>query len=563
MATSTATSMATPLTLVPGRWRALGVLLVGSFMVLLDTSIVTNGLATIQRDLGATYAQVQFVLTAYSIAFGMMLITGGRLGDRFGRKRLFVLGLLGFTLTSALCGLAWSPLALIVFRVFQGLSAALLLPQVSSFIQVLFPLHERPRAFGIQGAIIGLGIVAGPLLGGLLIGANLFGAQWRPIFLVNAPLGLLTLVLAARVLPESKADQARDFDIAGVVLLSAALFLLTYPIIQGREEGWPAWLLAMLAASLPVFAVFIVQQRRLIARGRTPLVQLSLFSDRAFAVGAMMTFVFQAGVLSYFVAMSLFLQVGLGYTPIHAALLLILYQISIAVSSLLSARLSALLERSILALGMVLLAVGLVASLAILRATALDYQGYELFPALVVGGFGFGCVIAPLQSVILARVNPLFAGSASGVLATLQQVGSAVGVAIIGVILFGQLASGADVASGHAVPTIERSLVALAVPAPAVQSITTGFSTCFRDRSRQSDPYATPASCKASAGTLPPALARPVGATLSSAATQARKENFLNALLITLRFQLAVYGLCFLLVWFLPRRPIGQAHKRT
>lgn len=161
----------------PTRWRTLPVLLLALFMVLLDTSIVTNGLATLQRDLGASSSEAQFVLTSYTVAYGVLLITGGRLGDLYGRRRLFLLGLLGFTVSSALCGLAWSPLALIAFRVVQGLTAALLFPQVTSFIQVLFPPAERPRAFGLQGAIIGLGIVAGPLLGGFLIDANLFGAQ--------------------------------------------------------------------------------------------------------------------------------------------------------------------------------------------------------------------------------------------------------------------------------------------------------------------------------------------------------------------------------------------------
>jgi len=185
----------------PDRWRILPVLLLGLFMVLLDTSIVTNGLATLQRDLHASSAQVQFVLTSYTVAYGVFLITGGRLGDLFGRRRLFLLGLAGFTLTSALCGLAWSPLSLIVFRIIQGATAALLFPQVASFIQVLFPLAERPRAFGLQGAMIGLGIIAGPLLGGLLIDADLFGSLWRPIFLVNVPVGAVALLWAFRLLP--------------------------------------------------------------------------------------------------------------------------------------------------------------------------------------------------------------------------------------------------------------------------------------------------------------------------------------------------------------------------
>jgi EmrB/QacA subfamily drug resistance transporter len=495
--------------LEPTRWRSLAVILMASFMVLLDTSIVTNGLATIQRDLKATYAGVQFVLTAYSIAYGMMLITGGRLGDLYGRKRVFILGLAGFTLTSALCGFAWSPLSLIVFRILQGLTAGVMFPQVSSFIQVLFPVSERPRAFGFQGAIIGLGVVTGPLLGGVLIDANLFNTLWRPIFLVNIPVGLIVLVLAARVLPESKSERARSLDLLGVLIVSAAMFLLTYPIIQGREEGWPIWIVALLVASLPVLMGFVLYQRSVIAKGGTPLVQLTMFKDRAFAVGSLITFVFQAGVLSYFVAMSIFFQAGLGYSPARAALTLIAYQLSIAGGSLLSARIAKALGRGILTLGLTLLAVGLVGTLLILSASALNYQGYELIPALLISGFGFGCVVAPLQSVILARINPVFAGSASGVLSTVQQVGSAVGVAIIGVIFFGQLGAGANAASQAATPQLEVRLSALGVPPLAVSAITTGFQTCFQDRSSQNDPNALPPSCTDRPNRLPLTLSHP------------------------------------------------------
>ena len=541
-------------TLNPARWRILPVLLVGLFMVLLDTSIVTNGLATLQRDLHASSAQVQFVLTSYTVAYGVLLITGGRLGDLYGRRRMFLLGLAGFTLTSALCGLAWSPLSLTLFRVLQGVTAALLFPQVTSFIQVLFPPSERPRAFGLQGAIIGLGVIAGPLLGGLLIDANLFGSLWRPIFLVNVPIGIAALLWASQVLHESKAETASGLDVPGVAILSLALGLLIYPVVEGRDQGWPGWLLGLLGLSFVLLGVFVLYQRRLIAVGKTPLVQLSLFSDRSFAVGAAIAFVFQSSVLSYFVAMSLFFQAGLGYGPTRAALLLIAYQVAIAIASLLSARLGARLGRNILTLGTVLLMVGLIGTLLILNASALNYQGYELIPALVIGGLGFGWVAAPLQSVILSRVNPVFAGSASGVLATVQQVGSALGVAVIGVLLFGHLASGADLASAGVRPSLERTLQAAQLPTPTVGAIATGFSACVHDRFNQADLNTVPASCVPK-GAFPAAAAQPVGAALSSAVTEVRHENFLAAILYTLRFQLGAYLTCFLLVFLLPGRP--------
>ena len=547
MTSTTAAPSVVPANLDPNRWRSLAVILLASFMVLLDTSIVTNGLATIQKELGATYAQIQFVLTAYTIAYGMMLITGGRLGDLYGRKNIFLVGLAGFTITSLLCGLAWSPLSLIVFRVLQGLTAGIMFPQVSSMIQVIFPVSERPRAFGLQGAIVGLGIVTGPLLGGILIDANLFGAAWRPIFLVNIPIGMLALLLAARVLPESKSEQASNLDLLGVSMVSLTMFLLTYPIIQGREEGWATWILLLLAASVPALGAFIAYQRNLIAKGKTPLVQLELFSDRAFVVGSIITFVFQTGLLSYFVAMSIFLQGGLGFSPAVSAVRLMAYQIAIVAGSLLSARLSARLGRSILSLGFALLAVGLIATMLILQATALDYRGYELIPALLVGGLGFGFVIAPLQSIVLARVKPSFAGSASGVLSTIQQVGSAVGVALIGIVFFGQLASQADTSSAGVTPALVRSLETARVSKPVINAITNQFQTCFHDRSSQADPNAIPTSCNSSVK-LPEAVSN----AISSAATLARKQNFLDALLVAFRFQLAVYAICFVLIFMLP-----------
>ncbi len=542
-------------TLDPTRWGALAVILIAAFMVLLDTSIVTNALATIQRDLGATYTDVQFVLTAYSVAYGMLLITGGRLGDLYGRKRVFMIGLGGFTLTSALCGLAWSPESLITFRVLQGLSAAVMFPQVSSLIQVLFPVSERPRAFGLQGAVIGLGIVTGPLLGGLLIGANLGDLLWRPIFLVNVPVGLVALVLAARVVPESRSDHAQGLDPFGVILVSTAMFLLTYPVIQGREEGWPVWILVLLASSLPVIVGFFTYQRTLSARGGLPLVEPSLFSDRAFTIGSLITFLFQSGVLSFFVAMVIFLQAGLGFSPLQAAAALMAYQVTTVAASILSARLTSQFGRNVLMLGMVLLAASVAAIMLTLRWVGLSFHGYELVPALVVGGAGFGFVVAPLQNVILARVNPQFAGSASGVLATIQQVGSAVGVAVVGLILFGQLAAGADTASAREIPRLEQSLNALNLPAPAIKAVTTSFRACFSDRSSQRDPSAIPESCHVSNDTVPDELTNPVGEAVASAVTQAGQQNFLGAIQVSLRYQLVVYALCFALVWLLPSAP--------
>src|SRR5262245_37112998 len=217
-------------TLDPRRWRALIVVLFAAFMDLIDATIVNVAIPSTQRDLDATYSQIQWVVAGYSLAFALVLITGGRLGDIVGRKRMFLIGVAGFTVASALCGVALSAEMLVVSRVLQGAMAALMIPQVLSIIQVTFPARERGAAFGMYGGIAGLAASVGPLLGGLLIGGNLFGLDWRPIFLVNIPVGILTLVAAALVVSESKAPHALKLDLVGVVIVTFGLLLVLYPL---------------------------------------------------------------------------------------------------------------------------------------------------------------------------------------------------------------------------------------------------------------------------------------------------------------------------------------------
>src|SRR5215472_5484620 len=228
----------------PRRWPALWCVLTAAFMVLLDISIVNVAIPSIQQNLHASFGEVQLVLAGYALAYAVLLITGGRLGDIYGRKRMFMLGMGGFVVASALCGLAQNPTMLVTSRVLQGLMAALMYPQVLSVIQVLFPPRERGKAFGIFGAIIGLATISGPLAGGLIIRDDLSGGAWRWIFLVNLPIGIAALSAAWRVLPESRAPQATRLDLWGVGIVTAGLGLLVYPLVEGRDLGWPVWSLA-------------------------------------------------------------------------------------------------------------------------------------------------------------------------------------------------------------------------------------------------------------------------------------------------------------------------------
>src|SRR6266704_1204578 len=245
----------------PRRWLTLVILLLAAFMNLLDVSIVNIAIPSIQRDLHASYADVQWALAGYTLAYALVLITGGRLGDTFGRKRLFLIGVTGFTIMSALCGAAQSPGQLIAFRVVQGAMGGIMIPQVLAVIQVTFPPAERIKALAGFGVTAGLGTVSGPLLGGLLIQSNLLGLDWRPIFLINVPVGVLALAVSAVLVRESRAPSPPKLDPAGVALISAALLLLLYPLVQGRQLGWPSWTFVSMIASAPVFALFAGYER--------------------------------------------------------------------------------------------------------------------------------------------------------------------------------------------------------------------------------------------------------------------------------------------------------------
>ena len=324
----------------PRRWVALAVVLIAGFMQLVDISIVNVAIPSIQRDLDATYSQIQWVLAGYQLAFAVMLITGGRLGDIYGRKRLFMIGMAGFTVASALCGLAQTPEMLIGSRVLQGLMGAIMFPQILSVIQVTFPPQERATAFGMFGATIGLATITGPLVGGLLIEADLFGLEWRPIFLVNLPIGIAALAVAARFLVESKAPRALRLDPVGVALVTAGLLLLVYPLVQGRDLGWPLWTFLSMAAAVPVLVGFGAYERRKKALDGSPLVDLDLFRQRSFVPGLLVAGIFFMGIPAFFLIFSLWLQIGLGFSALHAGLTGAPFAVGSALASAASVRLA-------------------------------------------------------------------------------------------------------------------------------------------------------------------------------------------------------------------------------
>lgn len=423
----------------PGRWKALAVVLAAAFLVGLDFFVVNVSIPSIRATLHATFAEVQLVIASYGLTYAVLLISGGRLGDIYGRKRMFMWGVVAFTLASLLCGLAPTPLFLIAARAVQGISGAMLFPQVLSIMQITFPQSERAKAFGLFGTVIGTSSFSGNVLGGLLVSADFLGLSWRPIFLINLPIGLLTVLAAARYLKESRSPKARKLDLAGVALMTLGLTLLLYPLIQGREAGWPLWAFACLAAFPPVMVLFVKYEQRVTAHGGSPLVELDLFHDPAFVTGLFSGVCFFSGAAAFFLIFTIYLQNGIGYSPRDAGLTLAWFAIAFLGSSLASMRVQPRLGSRIINLGAALMMTGLSCLLWRTASSGAALSGLDLAPILLVYGTGQGFVMPTLISTILINIKGHDAGSASGVLSTVQQVSFATGVAVIGTVFFSVL----------------------------------------------------------------------------------------------------------------------------
>jgi EmrB/QacA subfamily drug resistance transporter len=531
----------------------LAIVLTAVFMNLLDVSIVNVAIPSIQKDLRASFAEIQLVLAGYQLAFACLLITGGRLGDIFGRKRLFIVGMSVFTLASLSCGLAPNGTLLILSRVVQGAGSGLMVPQVLSTIQVTIPPKDRGRAFGLFGATIGVATILGPLVGGALISLNLFGTDWRMIFLVNIPVGLVSVLAAFRLLPETKAPDAPRLDIPGALLVTVGLFLVVYPLTEGREKGWPGWLLGMLVLAIPVLAGFVVLQRRKTRENRSPLVLMTLFSNQSFRVGLVVSLVFFAGIPAFFFTFGLYLQIGLGYSALHAGLTGFPFAVGTGIASSRSDQLAKRLGNNVLRLGAGLLSLSMVVNIVVLHHFGTDLKSWDIAPFLLFSGLGLGCFIAPLTNLILAGIRGREAGSASGVLTTGQQIGGALGVAVIGIIFFGLLTSHADTAGRVEAGRLHTSLVSAGLPAAAADAAVARFQHCFVLQTKSPDPTLTPSGCEIPAGTP-----KPVVQAFTRAADEGRKADFQHAFERTLLYEVGVFLAAALLVSFLPKvEPAG------
>ena len=419
------------------RKLAVVVLLFASFMDLLDTTIVNVALPSIEEDLSATSAQLEWIVSGYILSFAVLIITGGRLGDIFGRKRLFLIGVAGFTLASASCAAATSGEMLVVSRLVQGVFGAIMIPQVLSIIQVLFAPKERAGVFGALGAISGLAAVAGPLVGGILVTQNAFELGWRSVFIINVPVGIALFITAALCIPESRAAKRVRLDVPGVVLISVALFLLVYGLIEGRALGWPAGIWIMMGASPVLLAVFVRYQNLRDKKSGSALVPPSLFHSRGYSAGVLTQFSFNASIGGFFLILVLYLQIGLGFSAIEAGLTTLPFSLGALLGSGIAVPLGPRLGKGLILLGALAQISGYWWIARIVEAQANDLVGTDLIAPMALAGLGLTLLVVPLTDVALAQTAVANAGAASGVLGTFQQVGSAIGVAVVGVVFFG------------------------------------------------------------------------------------------------------------------------------
>jgi MFS family permease len=445
----------------------LAVILVGVLLPMIDFFIVNVALPTIDADLRASQPLLELFVSGYATAYALLLVLGGRLGDSLGRKRLFLLGMAAFTATSLACGLAPTATFLVVGRVAQGASAAMMVPQVLATIQAATTGERRTRALARYGATGGLAAVLGQVLGGLLVSANIDGLGWRPIFLVNVPIGLAGLVLARRYVPDTRHGAPAPIDGPGTILLGLTVLALLVPLTEGRFLGWPAWTIALLILAPMTATAFAAFERRAERSGRSPLVPPSLLQHPSMRRGLVLALPFFAGFGAFMFCYALLVQEGLDASALTAGLGLVPMAAAFLLASLATSRLLARYGAKVLFAGGLLQAVGLV----ILGVTV--YLGWphlsviDFAPGLAVAGLGQGLVMSPLFGIVLSEVPPALAGAGSGVLTTTMQSALALGVATLGSLFLALAGDGTGISTAFIVVLAVQVVVAMGVAAGA------------------------------------------------------------------------------------------------
>jgi len=417
---------------------------------LTDVTIVNVALPTIRRDLHASATQLEWVVSGYMLAFAAALIISGNLGDLLGRKRVFLTGVGVFGLASLCAGISASGAELITARVVQGVAAAAMTPQVLATFRAMFAAHERGKAFGIYGAMLGFASAVGLVLGGLLTDANLFGWSWRSVFFINVPVSVCALIAGVRLVPETRDAAARRPNVAGALLLAGSMVAIVYPLLEGRQLGWPAWVWLVFAAGLAgLCAVGLLKRGR---RAAAPLPRAALnrpgppaaalFRIPAFAAGVGVQLAFAAGMQGFFVAFALWLQIGQQFSPLKAGLTAVAFSAGSFIGAPVAVPLAQRYGRGILAGGAVCMVAGIAGVAMAAPHIGLNGSPWPVVPGLVVAGAGLALLVVPLVNVALAAVPVELAGGASGLFSTAQQLGGAIGVALFGTVFFGYLSNG-------------------------------------------------------------------------------------------------------------------------
>lgn len=394
------------------------------------------------EDFQASASTMQLIISGYATSYAVMLITGGRLGDLYGRRNVFLSGMAAFAAASALCGLAWSPSVLIVGRVLQGFAAAIMAPQALASINAIFPDHEKSKALSFYALTFGVASMVGLFLGGALIALDIFGLGWRSIFLINLPVIAIAAPLAFFILRETRSEHPSRLDLGGALLIALALFALIAPLIEGREQGWPVWLLLMLATSPLLFLLFWRHERHLEAAGGDPILAPSLLDVPGLRRGLIAALFFYA-LAAFWLVFSVYEQSGLGRTPFGAGLAILPAAVGFIIGPFASERILRVFGRHSAAVGMGLQSVGLFATAALISSGHAQF----LFLALFLIGMGQGIALPNLLKSVVQRVDRRQSGLASGLVNSMLQIGGAFAVAIVGGLFFAILGSATDVTS--------------------------------------------------------------------------------------------------------------------
>ncbi len=446
------------------RWLGLSAILAATLMNLLDSTVSNVAGPSIRADLGGSVSTLQWIAAGYTLALAVGLLTGGRLGDMFGRKRMLLVGVVGFMAASVGCAVAMAPWELIAARVLQGAFGALMIPQSFGLMRDLFGA-DFSKAFAAIGPAIGLATILGPVVAGLLVDANVFGTGWRMIFLINLSLGGYALVIGSKLLPAAPPTASgQPLDVRGALLAGAGVLMLVYPLVQGRELGWPTWSLVMLAASLPVLGAFGVYQYRRKQSGNTPLVELTMFARRSYSSGVLFVVIFFGAIVGFSLAVGLFLQLGLRYSPLAASVSMAAWAVGAFIGSAFGSMVASKLGRTVVHIGLALMCLGLVGLYAVFSTVGEALNGWSLVAPLLVYGAGMGQIFIPLFDIILSGVEDHEVGTASGLLESFQQLGASLGVAILGTVFFSGLGVQADTSEFvHAAMRVTLLTLALTV----------------------------------------------------------------------------------------------------